>query len=146
MLPGTGYRPGSGDLPGQGVYGESDPDGPEKGIREDDVIVATKARILLKLKTMKLRVTTMDKFNKAAHPRGGDPENRGRFSKSLGSKNKLIDKRKNDTLKRDRHVKRQHATIRLSPKEYAEVVSALNTNLTKEKMVAESCGKLLLYL
>ena len=96
-------------------------------------MMTNKDRILLKLKTMMLRVVTMDKFNKAAHPRGGDPENRGRFSKSLGSKNKLIDKRKNDTLKKDRHVKRQHATIRLSPKEYTEVVSALNTNLTKEE-------------
>lgn len=95
--------------------------------------VADKDRILLKLKTMMLRVATMDKFNKVAHPRGGDPENRGRFSKSPGVENKLIDKQKNDNLKRDRNVKRQHTTIRLSPKEYAEVVSALNTNLTKEE-------------
>lgn len=53
-----------------------------------------KGRILLKLKTMMLRVATMDKFNKAAHPRGGDPEIRGRFSKSPGIDNKLIDKQK----------------------------------------------------
>lgn len=30
----TRYRPGSGGIPGQGVYGESDPAGPEKGIHE----------------------------------------------------------------------------------------------------------------
>lgn len=30
----TRYRPGPGDLPGQDVYGESDPGGLEKGIHE----------------------------------------------------------------------------------------------------------------
>lgn len=32
LLSGTRYRPGSGDLPGQDLHGQPDPDGAEKGI------------------------------------------------------------------------------------------------------------------
>jgi len=32
VLPGTGYRPGSGDISGQDLHGEQDPDHTEKGI------------------------------------------------------------------------------------------------------------------
>lgn len=74
---------------------------------------------------------TTDSFNEAKHPRGGDPVNRGRFSKADGGENSLI-KGKNDGNVR-RKINRNPRTIRLSKQEYARIVSELNTNLSKEE-------------
>ena len=68
---------------------------------------------------------TTDSFNEAKHPRGGDPVNRGRFSKADGGENSLI-KGKNDGNVR-RKINRNPRTIRLSKQEYARIVSELNT-------------------
>lgn len=76
---------------------------------------------------------TMDSWEEGKHPRGGNPNNTGQFSKAGGSKNSLKNPRNNGKVKTSRNINRQHREIKLPKEEYAKVVSELNTNLTEEE-------------
>ncbi len=76
---------------------------------------------------------TMDSWEEGKHPRGGNPNNTGQFSKAGGSKNSLKNPRNNGKVKTSRNINRQHREIKLPKDEYAKVVSELNTNLTEEE-------------
>lgn len=76
---------------------------------------------------------TMDSWEEGKHPRGGNPNNTGQFSKAGGSKNSLKNPRNNGKVKTSRNINRQHREIKLPKEEYAKAVSELNTNLTEEE-------------
>ena len=76
---------------------------------------------------------TMDSWEEGKHPRGGNPNNTGQFSKASGSKNSLKNPRNNGKVKTSRKIDRQHREVKLPKEEYAKVVSELNTNLTEEE-------------
>ena len=76
---------------------------------------------------------TMDSWDEGKHPRGGNPNNTGQFSKANGSKNSLKNPRNNGKVKTSRKIDRQHREVKLPKEEYAKVVSELNTNLTEEE-------------
>lgn len=75
----------------------------------------------------------MDSWDKRKHPRGGIPNNTGQFSKAGGGKNSLKNSRNNGKVKTSRKSEHRPRAIKLPKEEYARVISALNTNLTKEE-------------
>ena len=76
---------------------------------------------------------TTDSWDKGKHPRGGNPNNTGQFSKAGGGKNSLKNSRNNGNVKTSRKSEHRPRAIKLPKEEYARVISALNTNLTKEE-------------
>lgn len=84
---------------------------------------------------------TMDSWEEGKHPRGGNPNNTGQFSKVSGSKNSLKNPRNNGKVKTSRKIDHQPRAIKLPKEEYARLVSALNTNLSKEEREMPFLGK-----
>ncbi len=76
---------------------------------------------------------TMDSWEEGKHPRGGNPNNTGQFSKAGGGRNSLKNSRNNGNVKTSRKSEHRPRAIKLPKEEYARVVSALNTNFTKEE-------------
>ena len=76
---------------------------------------------------------TMDPWEEGKHPRGGNPNNTGQFSKAGGGRNSLKNSRNNGNVKTSRKSEHRPRAIKLPKEEYARVVSALNTNFTKEE-------------
>ncbi|HCJ90734.1 MAG TPA: hypothetical protein DHV71_02450 [Acidaminococcaceae bacterium] len=76
---------------------------------------------------------TTDEWDGSKHPRGGYSENRGWFSKTGGNKNSLQVPKSNGNVEAKRNINHSRRQIKLSKREYAKVVSELNTNLTEEE-------------